>query len=171
MARPTKTPPRFVPTLTEVVQVDGLCWAPHPGALFVPAIASAPPTIPAPGGSSAASALPLPGSPAVGAQAHPHAPCITPLVAGVSSFGLTGHVPMAPSAPAGMEEHLVRCVLQRVDAVLDQRLREAIAKVIDEQTLLVTRRLREEIDAVVRHAVYEAVADELISGAPPIAEE
>ena len=70
-----------------------------------------------------------------------------------------------------MEEHLVRCVLQRVDAVLDQRLREAIAKVIDEQTLLVTRRLREEIDAVVRHAVYEAVADELISGAPPIAEE
>ena len=28
-------------------------------------------------------------------------------------------------------------------------------------------RLREEIESVVRHAVYEAVADELASGAPP----
>ena len=54
--------------------------------------------------------------------------------------------------------------MQRVDVVLDQRLREAIATVVQEQTRSVLPRLREEIESVVRHAVYEAVADELASG-------
>lgn len=52
-------------------------------------------------------------------------------------------------------------VLQRVDLVLDQRLREAIALVMQEQTRSMVPRLREEVESVVRHAVYEAVADEL----------
>ena len=69
--------------------------------------------------------------------------------------------------PEGFEEHLVHRVMQRVDVVLDQRLREAIATVVQEQTRSVLPRLREEIESVVRHAVYEAVADELASGAPP----
>ncbi len=165
MARPTKTPPRFVPTLTEVVQVDGLCLASNPGALFVPSTASSPPTTPAPGGSSAALALPVAGNPAVGAQALPQAPCIGPLVAAVGNSGLSAR------APAGIEEHMVRCVLQRVDELLDQRLREAMAKVIDEQTLLLARRLREELETVVRDTVYEAVADELSRDAPSGVEE
>jgi hypothetical protein len=54
-----------------------------------------------------------------------------------------------------------------VDVVLDQRLREAIALVIQEQTRSVLPRLREELESVVRNAVYEAVADELASGNPP----
>ena len=62
---------------------------------------------------------------------------------------------------------MVHRVMQRVDVVLDQRLREAIATVVQEQTRSVLPRLREEIESVVRHAVYEAVADELSSGAPP----
>ena len=53
--------------------------------------------------------------------------------------------------------------MQRVDVVLDQRLREAIAVVVQEQTRSVLPRLREEIESVVRNAVYEAVADELAS--------
>ncbi|WP_369794887.1 hypothetical protein [Acidovorax sp. JHL-9] len=69
--------------------------------------------------------------------------------------------------PQGMEEYMVHRVMQRVDGVLDQRLREAIALVIQEQTRSVLPRLREEIESVVRHAVYEAVADELVSGASP----
>jgi hypothetical protein len=66
--------------------------------------------------------------------------------------------------PEGIEEHMVHRVMQRVDVVLDQRLREAIATVVQEQTRSVLPRLREEIESVVRHAVYEAVADELASG-------
>ena len=63
---------------------------------------------------------------------------------------------------------MVHRVMQRVDVVLDQRLREAIAAVVQEQTRSVLPRLREEIESVVRNAVYEAVADELASGAPTV---
>ncbi|RKR25958.1 hypothetical protein C8C93_1187 [Acidovorax sp. 93] len=70
--------------------------------------------------------------------------------------------------PEGMEEYMVHRVMQRVDVVLDQRLREAIATVVQEQTRSVLPRLREEIESVVRHAVYEAVADELASGAASV---
>ncbi|TWG38349.1 hypothetical protein ATF69_2291 [Acidovorax delafieldii] len=80
-----------------------------------------------------------------------------------------GAAPVAARAlPDGMEEYMVHRVMQRVDVVLDQRLREAIATVVQEQTRSVLPRLREEIESVVRHAVYEAVADELASGAPPV---
>ncbi|MDP1142499.1 hypothetical protein, partial [Klebsiella pneumoniae] len=62
----------------------------------------------------------------------------------------------------------VHRVMQRVDGILEQRLRDAIATVVQEQTRSVLPRLREEIESVVRHAVYEAVADELASGAPTV---
>ena len=67
----------------------------------------------------------------------------------------------ARALPEGMEEYMVHRVMQRVDVVLDQRLREAIALVVQEQTRSMIPRLREEVESVVRHAVYEAVADEL----------
>ena len=73
-------------------------------------------------------------------------------------------MPGAQRLPDGMEEYMVHRVMQRVDVVLDQRLRDAIATVVQEQTRSVLPRLREEIESVVRHAVYEAVADELASG-------
>ncbi|CAB5673608.1 Uncharacterised protein [Delftia tsuruhatensis] len=59
------------------------------------------------------------------------------------------------------EEYLVHRLMQRVDLVLDQRLREAIATVVQQQTRSIVVRLREEVESVVRQAVYEAVADEL----------
>ncbi|HQY38824.1 MAG TPA: hypothetical protein PLE21_04945 [Giesbergeria sp.] len=59
---------------------------------------------------------------------------------------------------------MVHRVMQRVDVMLEQRLRDAIASVVQEQTRSVLPRLREEIESVVRHSVYEAVADELASG-------
>ncbi|TSB12936.1 hypothetical protein FNZ23_31435 [Streptomyces benahoarensis] len=63
---------------------------------------------------------------------------------------------------------MIHRIIQRVDVVLDQRLREAIATVVQEQTRSMVPRLREEVESVVRHAVYEAVADELAApGAPP----
>ncbi|WP_345799242.1 hypothetical protein [Ramlibacter sp. H39-3-26] len=60
-----------------------------------------------------------------------------------------------------MEEEIVHRVIQRVDVALEYRLREAIAHVVAEQTRSIGPRLREEIESVVRQAVYEAVAEEL----------
>lgn len=69
-----------------------------------------------------------------------------------------------PSMPEGLEEFMVHRVMQRVDVMLEKRLRDAIATVVQEQTRSVLPRLREEIESVVRHSVYEAVAEELASG-------
>ncbi len=106
---PPRNPPRFVPTLTEVV----------------------PDT----------SAVPLP--PVLEAAPAP--------------------VPPQWVIPDGFEEMLVHRVMQRVDVGLEQRLRDAIATVVQEQTRSILPRLREEVESVVRQVVYEAVADELLS--------
>jgi len=82
-------------------------------------------------------------------------------VAAAAAGPNAGQPAAARALPEGMEEYMVHRVMQRVDVVLDQRLRDAIAIVVQEQTRSVLPRLREEIESVVRHAVYEAVADEL----------
>nr|WP_119966385.1 hypothetical protein [Simplicispira lacusdiani] len=126
---PPRTPPRFVPTLTEVVRGDAV------PASRLPLPAAAPPTAPPP-------------PPAVRASIPAPQPA-----------------PPAPQLPEGFEEHMVHRVMQRVDVMLETRLREAIATVVQEQTRSVLPRLREEVESVVRHCVYEAVADELANGA------
>ena len=200
MAQPPRTPPRFVPTLTEVVQVPGA--TPTPGAPAAPARTTvvAPSQLPPltrPGTPAAAPAVqvpkarpPLPSAqpPAVMAQRPaitPTAPTAATLPPPAAGAGLAarraapsfspplpsvGPAPAAPAThrplPEGMEEYMVHRVMQRVDGILEQRLRDAIATVVQEQTRSVLPRLREEIESVVRHTVYEAVADELTSGAP-----
>ena len=73
-----------------------------------------------------------------------------------------GPVPLAGSAPAGpSQEQLAQRVLQRVDLVLDRRVREEIATVVLEQTGAIVPLLRERIETVVREVVAEAVADEI----------
>ena len=116
-----KTPPRFVPTLTDVV--------PEPEH-----------------------AAPVPPNPVQAVQA----------LQAASEAVASPPEPAAPAAlPPGFEELVVHRVMQRVDVVLDQRLREAIARVVQEQTRSLVPRLREEVESVVRDAVYQAVADEL----------
>jgi hypothetical protein len=66
----------------------------------------------------------------------------------------------AAPAHTATEEQLVQRVLQRVDMVLEKRLREAIASVVLAQTRSLGPALREEIESVVRQAVAEAIADE-----------
>lgn len=194
MALPPKTPPRFVPTLTEVVQVPDVAplasGASNPAARTtvlspsqsaILAKAAAPALRPSAAAQVAASATPA--RPVAPPLAAPQ-PVISPPVSrapaspvpqrpAMSAATSTRPRPVAvPGAarvlPDGMEEYMVHRVMQRVDVVLDQRLREAIATVVQEQTRSVLPRLREEIESVVRHAVYEAVADELASGAPPV---
>lgn len=58
------------------------------------------------------------------------------------------------------EEHLVQRLLERVENGLDERLRETIAQVVQEQTRSVTLRLQEALESVVRQAVHDALAQE-----------
>ena len=139
MTAPPRMPPRFVPTLTDVVHLPD-------AAQFVGAEAGDAP--------AAAIATPVPASMAVVAPQ-----VLTPPPLPGADSGA------ARNLPDGIEEYVVHRVMQRVDLVLDQRLREAIALVVQEQTRSMVPRLREEVESVVRHAVYEAVADELAGNA------
>ena len=67
---------------------------------------------------------------------------------------------------AASEEQLVLRVLQRVDLVLERRLREAVGALILEHTKALAPQLREEIVAVVRQSVSQAFAQEA-STLPP----
>ncbi|MCO5357995.1 hypothetical protein NG899_19870 [Acidovorax kalamii] len=190
MATPPKAPPRFVPTLTEVVQVPGTPPAAMPVEPHARTTVMPPPHSTAsldmrqPAGtalpSAPRSARPLAAASAGGAvgaspstaRAQTPAPqqrmpsAAAPLPGAMPMARAEAAPALARPMPEGMEEYMVHRVMQRVDVVLDQRLREAIATVVQEQTRSVLPRLREEIESVVRHAVYEAVAEELASGAP-----
>jgi len=73
--------------------------------------------------------------------------------------------PAAPMAPsADLQEQMVQRVLQRVDLMLDRRLREVVGQLILEHTQSLAPRLREEIEGVVRQAVNQAFSNET---APP----
>ena len=64
--------------------------------------------------------------------------------------------------PGGQfEDQMVHRVMQRVDLVLERRLREAVGQVILTHTQALGPRLREEIELVVRESVSQAVAQEL----------
>ena len=105
------TPPRFVPTLTEVVHPASVS-----GLRNINALASA---------SNAASN---------------------------SSADLLGHE---------FGDQLLHRVMQRVDLVLERRLREAISQIVVQHTQALGPRLREEIELVVRESVSQAIAQEL----------
>ena len=60
-----------------------------------------------------------------------------------------------------LEEQMIHRVMQRVDVMLERRLREAVRLVILSHTQALGPRLREEIELVVRESVSQAVAQEL----------
>jgi hypothetical protein len=90
-----------------------------------------------------------------------HPPAFVPTLTEV----VEGQGGPAPVPGRQLQDDLVQRVMQRVDLLLERRVREAVATGASSsrhQDLL--PQLREEIESVVRHAVYEAVADELASG-------
>jgi hypothetical protein len=114
MSRPPM-PPRFVPTLTEVIR-------------------------------------PIP---------VPTAPTAAPVNASETSTTASPLSVASSSAPsADIQEQMVQRVLQRVDLVLERRLREVVGQLILEHTQTLTPRLREEIEAVVRQSVSQAFDSE-----------
>lgn len=88
-------------------------------------------------------------------------PRFVPTLTEVVHSGPAPLTPTAPAAPALSHEQLAQRVLQRIDLVLDRRVREAIATVVLEQTNLLTPMLRARLDAVVREVVASALEDEL----------
>ena len=75
-----------------------------------------------------------------------------------------GGVASPRADPAVTQEQLVARVMQRVDLMLERKLREAIAATVLEQTRALGPILREEIESVVRDAVSQAFAEELGAG-------
>ncbi len=173
-ATPPKGPPKFVPTLTDVVQVSGdaVPGAAHgdaaPSGTEPPPAGDARPAIPT--GTPFPAPVPASDAPAAtGTSADGDPIAAVPVLAAAPAAA-----PAEPSVPpltaadfSGIEEMVIHRIIQRVDVVLDQRLREAIATVVQEQTRSMVPRLREEVESVVRHAVYEAVADELAAPGGP----
>ena len=123
--------------------------ASEPAAPALPEVSAAPAFLVAPAGIFA----PAPSASPVHAAVAPNLPLAAP-----------GADPVAPRRlwlPDVLEEAVVHRVMQRVDIGLDQRLRDAIATVVQEQTRSLLPRLREEVESVVRQVVYEAMAEEV----------
>ncbi|QNP48828.1 hypothetical protein [Diaphorobacter aerolatus] len=172
------TPPKFVPTLTEEVDLPAdaqmaealLAPAEVPGGYELPAGVDDDDELPPPSpesGETPESATVLESddaevlSPTTQMTQEPgdaRAPSVQ-----APSLPQTVITAQPVPLPDGYEEYVVHRVMQRVDVMLEQRLRDAIAQVIQEQTRSIVPRLREEVESVVRQSVYEAVADELAS--------
>ncbi len=169
-----KAPPRYVPTLTDVVQDPAhgsvQASAPEPAAHAVPVQAHASRDVAAQAPAPHAAIPELqPGarvvyspSPASGSAARfPLAETVLPSLAEQEPEA-SPELDAVAWAQVQMqaEERLVQRLLERVERVLDQRLRESIAQVVQEQTRSVTLRLQEELESVVRQTVQEAIAQE-----------
>ena len=99
-------------------------------------------------------------------------PTLTDVVPSATSYGPASSQSFSPpqhrevvSADGRLdsqfEDQMVHRVMQRVDLVLERRLREAVGQLILTHTQALGPRLREEIELVVRESVSQAVAQEL----------
>jgi len=160
-----KAPPRYVPTLTEVVAEPDLEIAAEAAPVQTAAQSLAWDDLPA----REAVPAPLPLASALEAAGAPAFPVVEASQAEVlKAESLEGHAlkdePLDEEAAAQAEERLVQRLLERVELGLDQRLRDTIAQVVQEQTRSVTLRLQEALESVVRQTVQEALAQERAPG-------
>ena len=152
MVSSSRTPPRFVPTLTTVVEIP-------------PELPVEPPAVAVPQTSQAPAASPA--EPASGGHMFED-----------FNFGAIASTPRAPAAPAAraaaaaamqmseedafrLEEQLLHRVLQRVDFSLEERLTDTVSAAVQRQLDVMLPKLRSEIEAVLRALVVEALAQEL----------
>ena len=172
MAPAPATPPKFVPTLTDEVKLPPeLVDVVEPPAVEIPGGYELPAGVPEEDAElpEEVTALELPEQEQeqdLVKEPVEELPVLAPLAAAIEPAAVAQDLPVLTQAvpsplPDGYEEYVVHRVMQRVDVLLEQRLTEAIATVIHEQTRSIVPRLREEVESVVRQSVYEAVADEL----------
>ncbi len=93
-------------------------------------------------------------------------PTLTDVVHSVPRFGLNAPLSGPETGAVTLEDQIVHRVMQRVDLVLERRLREAVAQVILSHTQTLGPRLRDEIELVVRESVSQAVAQEIPNNKP-----
>ncbi|WP_431131578.1 hypothetical protein [Variovorax paradoxus] len=122
MASTLRTPPRFVPTLTTVLDLPA-----------------------EPVGTEPASPTAAP------------APSIDP----AEAVALPPAEQRSEAEIVRLEEQLLHRVLQRVDLSLEERLSDTVSAAVQQQLDAMVPRLREEIEAVLRALVIEAMAAEL----------
>ena len=145
MASSQRTPPRFVPTLTTVLEVQ-------PAPVLAPATeAAAPDAGPVPSAVAAADA-----SQAVTDASQ----AVTEVVA--EAVALTPQAKQSEAGTFRLEEQLLHRVLQRVDLSLEERVSDAVSAAVQHHLDSMIPGLRAEIEAVVRTLVSEALAQELL---------
>lgn len=120
MASTLRTPPRFVPTLTTVLEIPA-----------EPARSEPPEAAPA-------------------TQPDP-----------ASTMALPPAAQFSQAEIVSLEEQLLHRVLQRVDLSLEERLSDTVSAAVQHQLDAMVPRLRNEIEAVLRALVIEAMAAEL----------
>lgn len=75
-------------------------------------------------------------------------------------FSATIAIPLEVMTHEANEAILVQRVLQRIEPVLAQRLRDVVDHIVQEHTQALVPRLRQEIELVVRESVVQAFAQE-----------
>jgi len=133
MSSGARTPPRFVPTLTTVVDLASAEAAAAPAP--APSAPSAPPMLD--------DLLPLGAPAATPAPPQPRA------------------LQLSDEDAFRLEEELLHRVLQRVDLSLEERLTDTVSGAVQQQLDAMLPRLRDNIETVLRQLVVEALAHEL----------
>lgn len=91
-----------------------------------------------------------------------HVPTLTEVVYPTAGGEAPASQSPAPAVAAAMsEDEIVQRVMRRVDTSLERRLRETMAAAVIEQTRALGPILQQEIEALVREAVAEALEQEL----------
>lgn len=140
MATTPRTPPRFVPTLTTVLEMPSRAQAGDgapatPPASYVPSQAR-----------SEARAV------EAGAAA-----AIEPSQA----IALSPQAQLTEAEAFRLEEQLLHRVLQRIDLSLEEKLSDAVSAAVQHHLDSMIPRLRHEIEVILRALVSEALASEL----------
>lgn len=133
MSSHPRQPPRYVPTLTEVVEA-------------VPSAAVLPDSLPGPQPAMAAQALPL-------LESEPLMPVAKAQTGLVATDLVNAEVRQ-------LSEQAMERIMARVEAVLEERLRYALADLVQLHTATLYQAMRSEIEDAVRTSVQEAVAQE-----------
>jgi hypothetical protein len=156
-----RVPPRFVPTLTTVLE---------PLMPLVPSEPVTPTTSVTPVRVESA-AEPVAGVSPASAESPPPPLLVTPTVpeqpATPAASDLRHGIALDPATRFSemerfaLEEQLLHRVLQRVDLQLEERLSDVVAAAVQAQLDLMVPRLRNEIEDVLRTLVTESLAQEL----------
>lgn len=157
-----RVPPRFVPTLTTVLEplvpLAPLVPSEPLTPLLVESAAEPETSIPV---ASAEPAPPPVVVPAVVVPAVPDLPEPPALPDLRHAIALDPATRFSEMERFALEEQLMHRVMQRVDLQLEERLSDVVAAAVQSQLDLMVPRLRDEIEDVLRTLVTEALAQEL----------